>query len=81
MTAVLLIATMLDRKISSLVWSYHFELLPSHRVSIIGNFSSAISVGKHADVYDFFFYDLLTYPISVFWSCVYRFPELRLGLP
>ena len=81
MTAVLLIATMLERKISSLVWSYGFKLLPSHRTSTVGNFSSTICVqltptfvGKRADVYDFFkFYNLRTYPVSRF-----SFSELRL---
>ena len=47
MTAVLLIATMLDSKISSLVWSYHFELLPSHRTNTVRNVLSAICDQLH----------------------------------
>ena len=38
MTAVLLMVTMLDTKISSLVWSYRFELLPSHQANTVGTF-------------------------------------------
>jgi len=42
-TAILFTATMPDSQISSFVLSYHLDWFPSHRTSIVGGFSSAIS--------------------------------------
>ena len=77
MTAVLLMATMLDTKISSFVLSYRFELLPSHRTSTVGNISSTITVSCTTRVVpELYIEHKLTFtyiPASVFRSRVYGF--------
>ena len=83
MTAVLLIATMLDSKISSLVWSYRFGLLPFHRTNTVGTFhppfvvSCMCCTGVEYRTFTYNFQILVT----VFGAAFTVFHELRSCLP
>ena len=69
MTAVLLIATILDTKIPSFVLSYRFELLPSHRTSTVGLFV------RHCGQYQSCITDVYVHSRFRFRSSVYGFSQ------